>query len=222
MIYKHLNLYTLIMKKIIESSSVIPVLTLDTIEEGRAVAELFRNHQMTVLEITLRTANALDIINTLVDEFPELTIGAGTVTNIAQFNDVLHSKAAFAVSPGYVAELAMLARQTSFPYLPGVSTVSEAMQAQMNGYELLKLFPAESVGGVKLLQQMAAVFPGLRFCPTGGIDFSNAASYLQQPNVLCIGMSAVAPAKLIKAQDWNRIDSLISRWGQSTTIDMVK
>jgi 2-dehydro-3-deoxyphosphogluconate aldolase/(4S)-4-hydroxy-2-oxoglutarate aldolase len=125
-----------------------------------------------------------------------------------QLEQVTRLGAAFAVSPGLTVELLAAAATLPLPFLPGVATASELMLALAHGHRLLKLFPAEPVGGVALLKALAGPFPEARFCPTGGIDPANAPSYLACANVLCVGGSWLAPADAIAQGDWERIRGL--------------
>ncbi|WP_153010915.1 bifunctional 4-hydroxy-2-oxoglutarate aldolase/2-dehydro-3-deoxy-phosphogluconate aldolase, partial [Aquitalea magnusonii] len=116
--------------------------------------------------------------------------------------------AQFGVSPGLTPELASAARNANLTLLPGVATASEAMRAQDEGFDILKLFPAEAVGGIKLLKSLAGPLPDLRFCPTGGIDLVKAKDYLALPNVLAVGGSWLTPEDAIANRDWARITEL--------------
>ncbi|AXK38800.1 bifunctional 4-hydroxy-2-oxoglutarate aldolase/2-dehydro-3-deoxy-phosphogluconate aldolase [Crenobacter cavernae] len=161
-----------------------------------------------VLEVTLRTKAALAAVRRLREEVPDAIVGAGTVRNRAHLEAALEAGAQFAVSPGLTPELAAAARGARVPFIPGVATPSEAMRAEDEGFSVQKLFPAESVGGIKLLQAMASPLPELRFCPTGGIHAGNAGAYLALPNVLAVGGSWLTPEPLIAARDWAGITRL--------------
>lgn len=199
------------MKEILKQSAIIPVITIDNIDDACELARLFQQHGFKTLEITLRTANALQIINVLAEEFKDLIIGAGTVNDVDTMEQIVQSKARFAVSPGFSPALASLALMYSLPYLPGVATPSEVIQAKTMGFGCLKLFPAEVNGGVKWLKSIASVFPEICFCPTGGITFDNASEYLHQNNVISIGMSALASSQMIRDKDWGGIKQILQR-----------
>jgi 2-dehydro-3-deoxyphosphogluconate aldolase/(4S)-4-hydroxy-2-oxoglutarate aldolase len=160
------------------------------------------------LEITLRTKAALAAMRRIRDEVPDAIVGAGTVRTRAHLEAALDAGAQFGISPGLTPELAAAARASGVPFIPGVATPSEAMHAQDEGFNILKLFPAEAVGGIKLLKALAGPLPELRFCPTGGIDINSAPNYLALPNVLCVGGSWLTPDDAIAAQDWARITAL--------------
>jgi 2-dehydro-3-deoxyphosphogluconate aldolase/(4S)-4-hydroxy-2-oxoglutarate aldolase len=138
-------------------------------------------------------------------ELPEVTVGVGTILDGDQMRDAEWAGAGFVVSPGMTAELVSAARRAGIPWLPGVATPSEAMHAAAEGFEILKLFPATVVGGVPLLRALQGPLPRLRFCPTGGIDGASFRDYLEQPNVLCVGGSWMAPSAAVAAGLWSEI-----------------
>jgi len=142
---------------------------------------------------------------------PEATVGAGTVIDRDQLQAAVEAGSQFVVSPGLSATLCSAATRLGVPMLPGVATASELMAALEAGLETLKFFPAEQAGGTAMLRALAAPFPAVRFCPTGGIDIERAPSYLGLPNVLAVGMSSVAPADRIAAADFEAITALARR-----------
>lgn len=187
---------------------VIPVLTIE--ERGSAVplARALVKGGLPVLEITLRTAAALDALRAITAEVPDAVVGAGTVLNAGQLDEVRHAGARFAVSPGCTTALAEAARMSGLPFLPGVQTVSEAMELADREFRLLKFFPADTAGGVGWLKAVAAPLAGLRFCPTGGIGADTAPAYLALANVACVGGSWVAPKAAVAAGDWAVVERL--------------
>ena len=164
-----------------------------------------------LLEVTLRTPAALAAIAAIAREVPQVVVGAGTVQRPADVVQACTAGARFLVSPGMTPELAAAALATELPYLPGVATPSEVMTARDLGISFLKLFPAEAVGGLALLQALAPVFPGVAFCPTGGIDERSAAKYLALPNVPMVGGSWMAPREAVAAGDWATVRRLAER-----------
>ena len=197
------------MKEILQQSPIIPVITIDSIDNAFILTRLFQKHDYQTIEITLRTPNALAIINALAEEFQDMNIGAGTVNCIETMEKVRHSKAKFAVSPGFYPAVAQLALNNSMPYLPGVATPSEMLQAKSYGFNYLKLFPAEIMGGIPWLKAMHSIMPEMQFCPTGGITINLAAKYLSQPNVVSVGMSALTPSDAVNNQEWPNIETLL-------------
>ena len=144
-------------------------------------------------------------------EMPQVIVGAGTLQRAADVAAAVHAGARFLVSPGTIPELAAAALASELPYLPGVATPSEVMAARALGLCLMKLFPAEALGGTEFLRALAPVFPGVAFCPTGGINERQAAEYLALPNVPLVGGSWMAPKDAIAAGDWPRIRRLAER-----------
>lgn len=187
---------------------VVPVLTIDRLEDAVPLARALVKGGLRVLEITLRTEAALDALGAISAEVPDAVVGAGTVLGALQLDQVMNKGARFAVSPGCTPALARAAKAAGLPFLPGVQTVSEAMELSDQGFRLMKFFPADSAGGIGWLKAVAAPLAGLRFCPTGGIGAETAASFLSLPNVACIGGSWVAPRDAVAARDWSRIERL--------------
>ena len=187
---------------------VIPVLTIETAETAVPLARALVKGGLPVLEITLRTEAALEALRAIVAEVPEAIVGAGTVLNAAQLEQVQRAGARFAVSPGCTAALAAAARSSGLPFLPGIQTVSEAMALAEQGFQLLKLFPADAAGGVTWLKAVGAPLAGLKFCPTGGISAETAPSYLALANVACVGGSWVAPRDAVATGDWQSVEQL--------------
>ena len=187
---------------------VVPVLTIETASSAVPLARALVAGGLPAIEVTLRTAAALDAVRAIVAEVPEAIVGVGTVTEHADIERACRAGARFLVSPGTPAALADALADAPVPVLPGCATVSEAMTLVARGFAVLKFFPAEPSGGARWLKAVAAPFPQLRFCPTGGIDSSNAQAYLALSNVIAVGGSWVAPADAVAASDFSRITSL--------------
>lgn len=186
-------------------SPVIPVVTLVRAEDAVPLARALAAGGVTVIEITLRSPVAVEGLRRVVAEVPEMLAGAGTVTRREDYARVVEAGARFVVSPGATDTLLSAAREFAVPLLPGVMTVSEAMRLAEQGYEHLKLFPADVAGGPEFLAAIHAPLPALRFCPTGGIGLANLGRYLRLPNVACVGGSWLAPRDRIAAGDWAAI-----------------
>jgi 2-dehydro-3-deoxyphosphogluconate aldolase/(4S)-4-hydroxy-2-oxoglutarate aldolase len=187
---------------------VIPVLTIDRVETAVLLARALVKGGLPVLEITLRTEAALQALELIAREVPDAVVGAGTVLNATQVEQVQRAGARFGVSPGCTAELAAAASAARLPFLPGVQTISEAMKLADRGFSLLKFFPADTAGGIGWLKAASAPLAGLRFCPTGGIGAETAPAYLALANVACVGGSWVAPKDAVAEGDWGRIERL--------------
>jgi 2-dehydro-3-deoxyphosphogluconate aldolase/(4S)-4-hydroxy-2-oxoglutarate aldolase len=187
---------------------VIPVLIFDDVAAAVPTARALVAGGLPVLEITLRTPVARDCVRRIIAEVPDATVGVGTVLTPEQLRQSEEDGVAFAVSPGATARLLDAADDSAVPLLPGIATVSEAMTLAERGYDMLKFFPAEAIGGVNALRSFASPLPGLRFCPTGGITLAKAPDYLRLPNVVCVGGSWLAPSDAVKKGDWAAIQAL--------------
>ena len=187
---------------------VIPVMVIDELKDAVPLARALCAGGLRVLEITLRTSSALDCIRAIAAEVPQAVVGAGTVLDDAQMKAVTAAGAKFAVSPGGTERLLNSARTHGQAWLPGAVTASEVMAMAEAGLQYLKFFPAVPAGGTAYLSSLGAVFPQVKFCPTGGIGIGNAGEFLKLSNVICIGGSWVAPANLVKSGDWQAITEL--------------
>jgi 2-dehydro-3-deoxyphosphogluconate aldolase / (4S)-4-hydroxy-2-oxoglutarate aldolase len=187
---------------------VIPVLTIEERETAVPLARALVKGGLPILEITLRTESAMAALELIAQEVPDAIVGAGTVLNSRQLEQVQRAGARFGVSPGCTPDLAAAVGASGLPFLPGVQTISEAMVLADRGFKVLKFFPADAAGGVGWLKAAAAPLAGLRFCPTGGVGAETAPAYLALPNVACVGGSWVAPKDAVAAGDWARIERL--------------
>lgn len=193
---------------ILSANRIVPVVVLPREEDAVPLARALLKGGVKTMEITLRTAAGLGSIARVAREVPEITVGAGTVTDAAQYEQAVKAGAKFIVSPGLTPALAEAAHQHSVAYLPGVITPSEIISAMQAGFTLLKFFPASLFGGTAVLKQYASVFPQVKFCPTGGIDQHNAHSYLSIPNVVAVGGSWLSPKEAIAEGDWEHISAV--------------
>ncbi|QDF97197.1 keto-deoxy-phosphogluconate aldolase [Azoarcus sp. DD4] len=193
---------------LLATSPVMPVIVLDKVADAVPLARALVAGGIRVLEVTLRTAAALDSIRAIRAEVPDAIVGAGTVVTPADLDAAAQAGATFAVSPGASAELLRAGRESAIPLLPGVMTPSDVINALAAGYTAMKLFPAAQAGGIGMLKALAGPFPQARFCPTGGIDAASAPSFLALPNVACVGGSWLTPAERVRAGDWAAITGL--------------
>jgi 2-dehydro-3-deoxyphosphogluconate aldolase/(4S)-4-hydroxy-2-oxoglutarate aldolase len=193
---------------LLELSPVMPVVVLDDVEHAVPVAQALLRGGIRVIEVTLRTPAALASIERIAASVPDLVVGAGTVTAPGHAKQAADAGARFIVTPGATDGLLDAVAATGLPYLPGVSTVSEAMRAAERGCTVLKFFPAEAAGGAAYLKSIHGPLPGLRFCPTGGITVDSAPKYLALPNVGCVGGSWLTPSDALAAGDWSRVETL--------------
>jgi len=186
---------------------VIPVLVVNNIAHARPLAEALVAGGLPVLEVTLRTPVALDVIR-IVSRVPGAIVGAGTLLRSQDVADAKQAGAQFGVSPGVTDALLTACESESLPLLPGAATATEAMSLLAKGYNVLKFFPAEANGGVPVLMSLAGPLPQVRFCPTGGITPENVERYLELSNVLCVGGSWVAPQAHMEAERWDDIQEM--------------
>ncbi len=187
---------------------VIAVLTIERADDAVPLARALAAGGVKVLEVTLRTSEALAAIAAIAREVPEAIVGAGTVLTPRDLERAEQAGARFAVSPGLTEPLIEAAADSALPFLPGVATASELMRGLDAGLEHFKFFPAEAAGGAAVLKALQGPFAQCRFCPTGGITPVNAGAYLALPNVLCVGGGWLAPLEAITAGDWGRITDL--------------
>jgi 2-dehydro-3-deoxyphosphogluconate aldolase/(4S)-4-hydroxy-2-oxoglutarate aldolase len=191
--------------RLLSISPVIPVVTLHDPAQAVPLARALLEGEVGIVEITLRTPAALASIERIVTHVPAMTVVAGTVCTAEQVRDCVHAGAAAVVSPGITERLAKSVAEHHVTWLPGVANASDIMRGMEFGLSRFKLFPASVVGGPEALRAFAGPFPGVQFCPTGGIDRTSSARYLELGNVACIGGSWVAPDGLVRAGDWGTI-----------------
>lgn len=186
----------------------VPVLVIENIKDAVPLARALVRGGLPVLEITLRTPNAMDCIRAIIAEVEGAIVGSGTVLTPEQLRDSERLGCTFAVSPGATGKLLGAGEDYEIALLPGAATPSECMALLEWGYTIQKFFPAEPAGGATYLSSLASPLPQIRFCPTGGITSEKAPSYLKLSNVITIGGSWMAPKKLIEAKDWAAIEKL--------------
>jgi 2-dehydro-3-deoxyphosphogluconate aldolase/(4S)-4-hydroxy-2-oxoglutarate aldolase len=189
-------------------SPVIPVVVIEKAAQAVPLARALARGGVPVIEITLRTDAALEAIRLAAAEVPEAVVGAGTLRSATDVEAAKAAGARFGVSPGISPALIEAAKGADLPLLPGVATASEILIGLEHGLDRFKLFPAEAVGGIALLKSLAGPFPGVGFCPTGGITLESAPRYLALPNVICVGGSWLAPQTALDAGDWDAVARL--------------
>lgn len=194
-------------EKLCRTAPVIPVLVVDQIAHAQPLAAALVAGGLPVLEVTLRTPVALDVIREMA-RVPGGIVGAGTILTPTDVERALEAGATFGVSPGATDRLLDAAEEMGLPMLPGAATASEAMRLLERGYRVQKFFPAEAAGGAKALKSLASPIPQILFCPTGGVTPGNAADYLSLPNTACVGGSWVAPKDKVDGGDWTGIEDL--------------
>ncbi len=187
--------------------TVIPVLEIERREDAIPLAQALLDGGLDVLEITLRSDAALDAAKDIIENFPKAKVGIGAILSKEQLQLANAIGSQFNISPGLTAQLAADAKELSLTLLPGVSTVSEVMNARELGFSKLKLFPASLAGGTSLLKSFNSLFPNSQFCPTGGISLDNLEQYLALDNVFAVGGSWIAPKDLIAVKNWQEISA---------------
>lgn len=195
-------------EKILTTGPVVPVIVVNKLEHAVPMAKALVDGGVRVLEVTLRTPVAMEALRLMIKEVPDAIVGAGTVINTQQLQEVTEAGAQFVISPGITEPLLKAAVEGPVPLIPGISTVSELMTGMDYGLREFKFFPAEANGGVKALQAIGGPFPQVRFCPTGGISPANYRDYLALKSVLCIGGSWLVPNDALESGDWDRITRL--------------
>ena len=194
--------------QVMQDAPVIPVIVLNDVAHAVPMARALVAGGIRMLEVTLRTSQALACIEAIAKEVPEAIVGAGTVRNPADAKAAANAGAKFAVSPGYTPSVGQACRDEGLSLLPGVATGSEIMMAQEDGYTELKFFPAMQAGGPAMLKAWGGPFFDVHFCPTGGVTAQNASEFLSLSNVACVGGSWLVPAEALAKGDWARIEML--------------
>jgi 2-dehydro-3-deoxyphosphogluconate aldolase/(4S)-4-hydroxy-2-oxoglutarate aldolase len=190
---------------------IVPVLVLEEVKSGLKMCEILAENGLPAAEITFRTAAAAEIIREAAKNFPQLYLGAGTILNLRDLDRAFNAGAKFAVAPGFNPTVVKAAVSAGRAFAPGVCTPSEVEQAMELGCRLLKFFPAEAAGGVKMLKSIIAPYRhlGIRFMPTGGVTTANAADYLALKEVAAVGGTWLGKSDEIKAGNWSGIAATV-------------
>jgi 2-dehydro-3-deoxyphosphogluconate aldolase/(4S)-4-hydroxy-2-oxoglutarate aldolase len=194
--------------QVMQDAPVIPVIVLNDVAHAVPLARAMLAGGIRMLEVTLRTPQALACIEAIARDVPDAVVGAGTVRSKADAQAAANAGARFAVSPGYTTMVGQACRDVGLALLPGVATGGEIMAACEDGFTELKFFPAVQAGGVAMLKAWGGPFFDVRFCPTGGITLQNAPDFLHLNNVVCVGGSWLMPAQVAEQGDWTRVTRL--------------
>ena len=194
--------------QVMQDSPVIPVIVLTDVTQAVQMARALVAGGIRMLEVTLRTPQALACIEAIARDVPEAVVGAGTVRSAADAQASAIAGARFVVSPGYTTAVGQACRDVGLPLRPGVATGSEIMMALGDGLNELKFFPAMQAGGVAMLKAWGGPFGEVRFCPTGGITAANAPEFLALPNVVCVGGSWLTPPDALARGNWAQVTAL--------------
>lgn len=192
----------LTLPSLLRRARVLPVVTLDRAEQAIPAAEALAQGGVSAVEITLRTEAGIDAIREVRKALPRLVVGAGTILNADQLERAVEAGAQFGVSPGFSERLSKAAAAARLPFLPGVSSATDVLRAMEKGFSLFKLFPAGQLGGVAMLRALAGPFPDARFVPSGGLTRYDLMPYLEEPNVLCVSGSWLAPPEAVAEAQW--------------------
>jgi 2-dehydro-3-deoxyphosphogluconate aldolase / (4S)-4-hydroxy-2-oxoglutarate aldolase len=194
--------------QVMQDAPVIPVIVLNDVAHAVPMARALVAGGVRMLEVTLRTPQALACMEAIARDVPEAVVGAGTVRSKADAQAAANAGARFAVSPGYTSAVGQACRDLGLSLLPGVATGSEIMMAQEDGFTQLKFFPAMQAGGPAMLKAWSGPFFDVKFCPTGGVTLQNASEFLALPNVICVGGSWIVPADAMVKGEWDKITQL--------------
>ena len=191
-------------------AGVIPVIVIEKEEQAVPLAKALVKGGLPVLEVTFRTKAAAAAIAAIRKEVPEAIVGAGTVLTVEMLKAAKQAGAVFGVAPGFDPAIIAEAKAQDFPFCPGIATASELSQALTAGCKMVKFFPAEQAGGVKMIKNLLGAFrfTGVKFMPTGGVNLSNVGDYLAVPEIVCCGGTWIVPKDALAAGDYATIEKL--------------
>lgn len=191
-----------------EKLGVVPVVVLENAKDAVPLATALVEGGLPCAEVTFRTEAAEESIRLMLEQFPEMFVGAGTVLTVEQVDTAVRAGAKFIVSPGFDAEIVDYCIKNEIPVFPGCITPSEVAQAVKRGLKVVKFFPAEPAGGISMIKAMAAPYVDLKFMPTGGINAKNLEEYLSFDKIICCGGSWMVKGDLVKAGEFDKIREL--------------
>ena len=189
-------------------SIVVPVVVIEDAKDAVPCANAMIAGGIDVMEITLRTAAALDSIKAVSENCPDMLVGVGTVLNLDQCKTAIAAGAKFIVSPGFDAEVVDYCIANASPVTPGCVTPTEITMAVNRGLKVIKFFPANVYGGLNAMKNLSAPFVGVKFMPTGGVNTANIKEYVSAPYIHAVGGSWVCPKADISANNWEKITQL--------------
>lgn len=192
----------------IQKTGIIPVVVLNDVKDAEPLAKALIEGGLPCAEVTFRTDAAEESIRIMKEKFPEMLLGAGTVLTTEQVDRAVAAGAEFIVSPGLNPRIVKYCVEKNIPITPGCANASDIEQAIENGLEVVKFFPAEPAGGLKMIKALAAPYVGVKFMPTGGISASNVRDYLAYDRIIACGGSWMVSGDLVKAGEFDKIKEL--------------
>lgn len=192
-------------EQLLAAAGILPVVTVHTLDQARAVSAALLEGGLPAIELTLRTPVAMDALAMLKRELPDVVVGAGTVLTVEQMQRAIDAGADFLVTPGTPPHMAEALAAAPLPVVPGAASPTELLALVARGFRICKLFPATAVGGLAMVKGVAGPIPELKLCPTGGITEATAGDYLSQKNVVCIGGSWMVQDSWIRAGQWDEV-----------------
>ena len=194
----------------LKSAGIIPVIVIEKEEQAVPLAKALVKGGLPVLEVTFRTKAAAGAIAAIKREVPEAIVGAGTILTVEQLRAAKEAGAVFGVAPGFDPVIMAAAKAEQIPFCPGIATASELSQALTAGAPMVKFFPAEAAGGVKMIKNLLGAFrfTGVKFMPTGGVNLSNVSDYLAVPEIVACGGTWIVPKDALAAGDYDAIEKL--------------
>ncbi|KFZ38570.1 keto-deoxy-phosphogluconate aldolase [Shewanella mangrovi] len=194
-------------KALLKEQVLLPIIQADTAEQGVAIAGAMQQAGIHLVEVVLRTEASIAALQAIKAAYPQMVVGAGTVTNADILKTAIAAGADFIITPAVSPNLLSQLRDCPVPVVPGVSNSADVLLAVEHGFTELKLFPATLSGGAAFIKAMGAVFPQVTFCPTGGISDKNKDEFLSLPNCVAVGGSWVAPTSWVAEASWDKITS---------------
>ncbi|MCH1919466.1 bifunctional 4-hydroxy-2-oxoglutarate aldolase/2-dehydro-3-deoxy-phosphogluconate aldolase [Shewanella sp. A3A] len=192
-------------KALLKQQVLLPIIQAETAEQGVAIANAMQQAGIHLVEVVLRTEASIAALQAIKAAYPQMVVGAGTITNADTLNAAIAAGADFIVTPAITPNLLSQLRDCPVPVVPGVSNAADVLLAVEQGFTELKLFPATLSGGAAFIKAMGAVFPQVNFCPTGGINDSNKDDFLRLSNCIAVGGSWIAPSNWVEEQRWQQI-----------------
>lgn len=192
-------------KSLLGEQQLLPIIQADSVSVGNQIAQAMQAAGIKLVEVVLRTSASLDILKSIKEQFPDLTVGAGTVVDQAVLEAALQAGSDFIVTPAISPKLLVSLAELDIPVLPGVSNTGDILLARDMGFTELKLFPANLSGGHQFIKSVSSVFPDISFCPTGGVNESNQFDYLKLKNCFAVGGTWIAKPEWIQSGDFARV-----------------